>query len=88
MTLRNETEQQILGLGKRAPNAKAALNLLYRQPMITAAHLEKAMNISQPTANALIKDLIKLNILHEVTGAQRHRLYVYETYLNLLVRKG
>lgn len=88
LNLRNETEQQILGLGKRAPNAKAALNLLYRQPMITAAYLEKAMNISQPTANALIKDLIKLNILHEVTGAQRHRLYVYETYLNLLVRKG
>lgn len=83
LNLRTQVEHQILGLGKRAPNARQALNLLYRKPMVTALDLEKNIGITHPTANALVKDLIKLGILQEVTGAERHRLYVFETYLSL-----
>jgi Fic family protein len=85
LALRTQVEQQILGLGKRAPNAKAALNVLYRQPMVTASDLEQQLGVSHPTANALLKDLVRLNILHEVTGAQRHRQYFFETYLKLFL---
>jgi Fic family protein len=86
LRLRTEVEHKILSLGRRAPNARQALNLLYRQPMITAADLEKALNITHPTANTLLKYLIELNIIREVTGAQRHRLYVFETYLDAFSR--
>jgi Fic family protein len=86
LNLRTEVEHKILSLGKRAPNARQTLNLLYRQPMVTAADLEKTLSISHPTANALLKDFISLEILREITGAQRHRLYVFETYLNAFAR--
>ena len=85
LALRMEAEQQILVLGKRVPNARQVLNLLYRQPMITAVDIEHALGVSTPTANALIRDLQKLGLLVEVTGQLRGRAYVFDRYLSLFV---
>lgn len=78
-------EQPIPPLGKRAPNARAALNLLYRKPIITATELGQALPVSGPTAQILIKDLQKLGILVEVSGQERGRVYVFERYLSLFL---
>ncbi len=86
LALRTEVEHKMLELGKRAPNARQALNLLYRKPIINAGELEQGLGISHPTANALLKDFVRLGLLREVTGAVRHRLYVFESYLGLFVR--
>ena len=85
LQLRTQAEHEILALGKRAPNAKATLNLLYRKPMVMAADLEQGLGVTHPTANALLKDLVRLGILREVTGAERRRLYVFEAYLALFL---
>jgi Fic family protein len=86
LALRNQAEQQILQLGKRTPNARQALSVLYRKPMVTAADLERELGLSQPTVNALLRDFMKLGLLREVTGAVRNRLYVFESYLELFIR--
>ncbi len=85
LTLRTNVEQRILTLGKRVPNARAALNLLYRHPVVSAADVESALKVSAPTAQALLKDLIRLGILVELTGQMRGRLYAFQTYLDLFV---
>ena len=51
--------------------------------MVSAAELEAGLSISSPTANALIKDFIRLGILVEITGQQRGRVYVFDRYLKL-----
>ena len=86
LALRTDAEQKVLTLGRRVPNARQALNVLYRKPMVSAADLELILGISQPTANALLRDFIRLGLLREITGAARHRLYVFETYLELFAR--
>jgi Fic family protein len=86
LALRNQVEQQLLQLGKRTPNARQALNVLYRKPMVTAAYLEQELRLSHPTVNALLRDFIRLGVLREVTGAARNRLYVFEPYLELFIR--
>lgn len=83
LTLRTEVEHAVLSLGKRAPNARQALNLLYRKPVVSAADVEKALGVSTPTANILIRDLMKLGILMEITGQQRGRSYAFDRYLSL-----
>jgi Fic family protein len=83
LQLRNEVEQAVPGLGKRGPTARDSLKLLYRNPMVSAAELEAGLSISSPTANALIKDFIRLGILVEITGQQRGRVYVFDRYLKL-----
>ena len=85
LALRTEVEQAVLGLGKRAHTARTALNLFYRKPIINAADVEQALSISTPTANALIKALVELGILVEITGQQRWRAYAFERYLSLFL---
>jgi Fic family protein len=86
LALRNRVEQQLLQLGKRTPNARQALNVLYRKPVVTAADLERALGLSHPTVNALLRDFMRLGVLRELTGATRNRLYVFEPYLDLFIR--
>jgi Fic family protein len=86
LALRTELEQATLQLGKRSPNAQRFLNLLLRRPLVTSEDLEKELRISQPTAGALIRDFVKLNILKEVTGQLRGRVYIIDRYLNLFTK--
>jgi Fic family protein len=85
LSLRTEVEKAVLGLGKRAHTARMALSLLYRKPIINAGDVEKALSVSTPTANALIKSLVELDILNEITGQQRWRSYAFEPYLRLFL---
>lgn len=85
LQLRTEVEQAVLGLGKRAPIARNALKLLYRNPMVSANTLAQNLEVSPPTANALIREFVRLNILQESTGMQRGRIYVFNRYMRLFL---
>lgn len=85
LALRTEVEHSVLGLGKRTSAARAALNVLYRTPLVSAADLERALQVSTPTANALIRELIALGILVEITGQRRGRVFAFDRYLKLFV---
>lgn len=79
--LREAVELQCLTLGKRAPNARRALSLLYRRGVVSARNIETELGVTSATANAIIRDFVKLQILQEITGMRRDRLYVFDRYL-------
>lgn len=81
MAYREAMQNELLGMGKRAELADRLLKLLYAQPIQTAQHLEKQLDISAATANALLREFEKRGILQEITGKQRGRLYVMSRYL-------
>ena len=83
--LRTEVEQAVLSLGKRAPTARAALNLLYRNPITNANELATGLSVSIPTSNAVIKDFERLGILRESTGRQKGRVFVFDRYFRLFI---
>lgn len=85
LSLRNEAEHAVMGLGKRAASARQVLNLLYRQPVISAADIEGALGVATPTANTLIRNLRELDILVELTGLRRGRIYAFQRYLKLFL---
>ena len=85
LALRTESEHTVLSLGKRAVNARQLLNLLYRRPVVMAADIEKALEVSTPTANSLIRNFERLGLLQEITGQQRGRAYSFDRYLRLFV---
>jgi Fic family protein len=70
-------------LGKRAPNALVLLERLFRQPVVSAKLVESMVEVSQPTASALVRDLERIGILRERTGKRRNRLFAYQPYLDL-----
>jgi len=85
LALRTEVEGAVMTLGKRAPNARETLNLLYRRPIISAGDIQTTVGVSAPTANALLRDLQGLGIVKEITGQMRWRAYSFDRYLGLFV---
>jgi len=85
LALRTRAEQSILGLGKRVPLARQALDHLYRVPVVDAQDLRNALGISPPSVHSLIKSLIERKILSEVTGQERYRAYAFKPYLRLFL---
>jgi Fic family protein len=83
LQLQKTVESSIQKLGSRAVNAKKIVDYLYNRPMINAEKVSEIAGISMPSAYKLIVDLEKLDILKEVTGSQRGRVYVFDNYLRL-----
>lgn len=76
------------GLGRRAGNALALVDELFKRPVVTARTVEAILSVSQPTASALLHDLEELRILEEITGKQRNRVFAYRDYLGLFPGAG
>lgn len=74
-------------MGRRQANARQLLNLLFRQPVLSAKDLVNHLKMSPPTANGLVAVFEKDGILKEVTGYQRNRVFVFERYLGLFLFK-
>ncbi|MDD3788839.1 MAG: Fic family protein [Petrimonas sp.] len=83
LQLQKTVESNIQKLGSRAANAKKIVDYLYNNPIINAEKVSEKAEISMPSAYRLIADLEKLDILEEVTGSQRGRVYVHENYIKL-----
>lgn len=83
LKLRNEVDERVRQLGRRAANAAAIVDHLYQRPLVDAAGVVELIDVSMPTAYKLIDDLEGLGILRETTGARRGRMYVFDEYLRL-----
>jgi Fic family protein len=83
LDLRDEMAGKIVSLGRKAENARKLINHLYRKPVLSGAAAPKLLGVTPRAANALINDLERMNVLKEITGFKRNRVYVFEEYLRL-----
>ena len=75
--------EKLVTLGARLPKAKLLMKYLYIKPVVTAQEIKEHLEVSLPTANSLLADLEKLNILKEKTGWKRNREFEFSEYLDL-----
>jgi Fic family protein len=88
LKLRQNIEEELLPtLGKKLPTAKQLMKYLYRKPIVTAQDVQEVLGVSLPTANAIISDFEKLQILTETTGWKRNREFEFTEYLELFKDK-
>lgn len=83
MQLQKIIELKIKSLGSRSGDAKKIIDYLYTQPVIEVNRVEEIIQKSNVTAYKLINTFEELDILKEISGAQRNKLYVFNEYLNL-----
>ena len=83
LQLQRVLENKIQSLRSRGNKARKVIEYLYSQPIIDAAKMGMITDNSKATNYKLLDDLEKLNILKEITGAQRNKLYVFNNYLEL-----
>jgi Fic family protein len=83
MQLQQDAEARIQTLGSRAGNAAKVLRHLYQRPIMDAKAVQQVTGLSAPASYDLIRDLERLGILHEFTGARRGRRYLFAEYIDL-----
>lgn len=83
INLRHQTEKKILSLGKKSKTAQAFLQHLYRHPIIDSQGAAEVIAVDRSTALRLIEDFIRLDILKELTGYKRNRVFSFSEYVAL-----
>ncbi len=79
-----EDRKKIEALGRVAASVLRVHHDLQARPIVSAPALAKRLELTGPTVSAALRQLIKLGIVRELTGKQRHRLFGYQPYLDLL----
>ena len=83
LKLQKEVEVKLQTLGSRSSNAQLILNHLYQRPIVDAQKVKDLTNLSSPSVYKLIEELERLEILEEITGAKRGKIYLFREYTKL-----
>ena len=79
--LRHTCESKIMTMGKRAKNAQKLFTTLFSRPVQTIKSVSEILDTSHVTAANIIRDFRKMDILDEITGFKKNRLFVFKKYL-------
>ena len=83
-TMFEEDNKKIATLGRARFSCLKTLDYLKQLPQVSVSLLVKELNLSAPTARSSLNHMVNLGIVHEITGMQRDKIYVYKKYLNIL----
>jgi Fic family protein len=76
--------RKIESLGRPAASALRVHQFMQTRPIISIPAAAEKLSLSAPTVAKSIEHMIRLGLLREITGKQRHRLFVYDPYLAIL----
>lgn len=76
--------RRIETIGRASANGLRLHELMQTRPIISATVAAKELAVTFPTAAAALDSLTKIGILSERTGRERHRVFAYTAYIQLL----
>lgn len=80
-----ETDRATIEESGRSTSAVLSMHAsLQTKPITNTTDLKEALNISLPTVLRSLRTLEELGIVRELTGKERHKVFAYDQYLNLL----
>ena len=84
LVMREEHRQMIQERAPGSVNGLELLDFLYRRPYVSVTQAAELLNVSYPTANSVVANLVELGLLDEITGHERNRLFFYAPFVELL----
>lgn len=84
LALLAQDRARIAGLGTRAGNVGLVFEQFARRVLLGVPQVQPHLALSAPTIRAAIRTLQELAIVNELTGQQRHRVFAYQAYLDIL----
>jgi len=94
-----ETSNKIIDLKKKDKNkiiesyketSKVAIfhEKLFDKPVVSINDIAKIMNTTFPTASDICMKLVEADMLKEITGKERNKLFAYKKYLDILKQEA
>lgn len=85
INLLEQDRMQIAKIGRAAPTALKIHTYMLKKPYLSLTKASKDLGISVPTITNAVAKLEEIDILKELTGQARNRLFAYTKYLEILV---
>ena len=70
--------------GRKGLSALKLHEILQKNPVINVPKLVGKFGFSAPTANSSLRLLVELDLVREITGQRRNRVFSYQEYLRIL----
>jgi Fic family protein len=86
LTIIEEDRRKIEEIGRPAASVLRVHQHLQRKPIITIPATAAEPSLSAPTVAKALRHMVKLSMVRETTGKQRHHLFTYHRYLEILNR--
>ena len=83
----NQLNKDVFEIKGRPENTIRVLEAFYDMPILSGKQLQEITGLSQPTVDAAIRGMLEKNILKEITGYNRNRIYSLYKYLDIFVYK-
>ena len=84
LALFRDDAEQLRDLGRGTANALKVFDALRERPLSTVGALAERTGTSYPTVARAIDALERLDIVREITGRKRERVFAYARYLDVL----
>jgi Fic family protein len=84
VALFEEHRRMIEALGRPAASVLRVFEHMQRNPIVSIPTTARSIGISAPTMAKSLDHMRHFGTLREITGRQRHRLFVYDAYLAIL----
>jgi len=88
LLLKERLEREVLPhfTTRRQENAQTLMQYLYKKPVLDIKEVTNLLGLQANTAAALVNDFVKHGVLHELTGKQRNRLFMFRDYILIFNR--
>ena len=83
LKLKKEVEEKIQKTGNRSHHLLNIMEFLYQKPIVNATKIVEITTVSQATAYKILEELVSMDILKEITGGKRGKIYVFNQYIKL-----
>lgn len=86
INLFNTDQERIRSSEKSTPAIMTIYPYFQQRPIANTTTIREKTGLSQPTVIRSLSMLEELGIIKEITGKERHKIFVYNQYLNILNR--
>ncbi len=83
LKLQKEIDEKLHSFKGKTDDSRKIISILYQNPIIDAQKVEKIIAKSHMSAYKQISILENLEIIKEITGGQRGKIYAFQDYLKL-----
>ena len=75
---------QVNAVGRARMTCTKVLEYMRKLPQVTVSLLSKELDMSAPAIRKALNLMVELEILHEISGKERDKIYIYRRYLKIL----
>lgn len=88
ISLKEKDKKRVITAYNESSKTASFYEKLFDKPIVSITDIAKISNTTFPTASDMCNKLLKIDILKEITGNERNKMFAYKNYLDILKQES